>query len=1027
MPSQTRSAASAKRKGRAISAAAIVVCCAAMALWIVAGRRQSAVPERRPAPLGTVAPEQLLQQARDAFRRQDYPAAERIAARISEDAPESAAALVLAGDSAARQKQFEQALRYYARVVADDSAESIAAALSRGLVHKELGHAAEAEMALRTVLKHDPRNLPAHNGLAHLLGVSGRSWEAVPHFLEPVRQSQFGLQHLLLLGSMAPIVQDPELLSRCQQARPDNPVPLTGRARQIMFESSQFDEARRILERIVRSDPGQAEAQARLGRILIQRGTPQEILVWHQQLEKAGHDDPQVQAEIDQHPEIWVVRAEWAQQAGQPEAALRCCWEAVKRDPDHQVANYQLGLGLNRLQRSDEAQPFLARGQLLSELSNTAGLITTGLIGADRPQPEHVETMARTAEKLGRIWEAWGWCQVARQSTPLPAWASELEARVTPLLNPDLPRTLVTASPAMSVDLSTWPLPQWSAPEVPATPEFRPDTDSAVIPSAEQAIHFRDVAQEAGLSFVYFPGAELTAATGRMYETTGGGVAVLDLDCDDWPDLYFTQGSDWPPGSGSVHRLDRIFRNSGGTHLLDVTESAGISESGFSQGVTVGDFNNDGFQDLYVANIGGNRCFRNNGDATFSDVTDVTGTAGDRWTTSCLMADLNGDRLPDLYQVNYLSGDDVFSRVCTHSSGVSAGCGPEHFPAAGDLVFRNLGDDRFVDCTSGFDPAALRRKGLGIVAADFSGSGALDLYVANDAEPNSFFVNQSAASAGEIRFTEQALAAGIAFDGQGRPQAGMGIAADDASGDGRMDLFVTNYYLESNTLYQQQTAMTFTDVSHMARLSEPSHFLLGFGTQFLDADLDGWRDLVVANGHVHNLSRAGIPWQMEPQLFRNQGNGQFELAATAGDYFRGRFLGRGLARLDWNRDGREDFAVSHIGAPAALVTNASASSGHSVSLVCHGTESSRDAIGTIVRVTAGGRTWERQLTAGDGYQASNQRSLVFGLGDTAMIDTLNVRWPAGIRQTFHNIPSGAEILLVEGRAALFLSADSVAP
>jgi hypothetical protein len=245
----------------------------------------------------------------------------------------------------------------------------------------------------------------------------------------------------------------------------------------------------------------------------------------------------------------------------------------------------------------------------------------------------------------------------------------------------------------------------------------------------------------------------------------------------------------------------------------------------------------------------------------------------------------------------------------------------------------------------------------------------------------------------------------------------MGIAAGDADANGLVDLFVTNFADESDTLYLQQPGGLFIDMTRQAGLRSPSLFPLGFGTQFLDGDLDGLPDLVVSNGHVDDLRDVGQPYEMSPQYYRNVGGGRFEEleASSLGPFFEGKYLGRGLARLDWNRDGKEDFAVSHIGSPAALVVNRTEGAGHFVALQFRGVVSDRDAIGTTVRVTAAGQTRMLQLTAGDGYQASNQRRLVCGLGGAPLVEKLDVRWPSGILQSFTDLPADADFLLIEGR------------
>ncbi len=970
--------------------------------------------------VGTAQPPSadLLKQAREEFRKQKYSLSEKTAASIPSDSPEYLPAMIIAGDSAARQKRFEEAITFYQQIPEDSSTQSRSALLSLGLVHRELGHAAESEEALRKLLARDPKNLEAHNAMAHLLGVSGRSWEAVPHLLEPVRQSQFSIHHLLLLGSSAPIVQDPKFVDRCMKARPENLIPLIGHARHILFEDNRVAEARSILERVLKNSPEQTEAQVRLGWILLEAPSKADFLNWHQQLGDRA----------DSHPEMWVLRGTWAQRNDQHQEAVRCFAEALSRDPDHQTACFQMGLELQLLKMDQQAEPFRNRGALLTEFGETvAGIRSNG------PTHSSVRKAAELAEKLGRFREAWGWSRLAQGPNPEQAWATEVTRRVQPHLTTHTGKTSPEANPLKAVQLPAFPLPKF--PIVGDQQQFSDagtssqssTVNSTVKQSAKEpsGIAFHDVSAEVGLQFRYFNGAEAAEATGRMYEFTGGGAASLDYDGDHWPDILLTQGSSWPPNSAASEKTDQLYRNLSGQKMTNVTSVTGLREPGFSQGVTAGDYNHDGFVDLYVANIGQNRFFRNNGDGTFSDVTTETDTGGDgNWTTSCLLTDLNGDRLPDLYTVGYLAGDDVFTRVCPQANGIQAGCGPEHFSGSPDQIFLNQGDGRFEESKTAFADQSVAGKGMGILAADLSATGQIDLFVANDAMANFFYsivppVVADSAIGGDILLSEHALASGLAFDWQGRPQAGMGVAGGDADGDGLADVFVTNYYREANTLYTQRGPGLFEDTSRTSGLAESSYLMLGFGTQFLDADLDGWNDLVVANGHVHNLTAAGIPWQMRPQFYHNQGHGNYVERKDAGDYFAQENLGRGLARLDWNRDHRNDFIVSSLYNNAALVENQTAAAGNSITVSLRGTSCSRDAIGAVIRIVADDRSWVHQLFAGDGYQACNERKLVIGLGSSRQADELQIRWPDGQVQTFSSIAAGSDIMLIQGRRSYY--------
>ena len=496
------------------------------------------------------------------------------------------------------------------------------------------------------------------------------------------------------------------------------------------------------------------------------------------------------------------------------------------------------------------------------------------------------------------------------------------------------------------------------------------------------------------------------------------GCGVMDYDLAMLgPTSFSAPGGVWPvdplpnPGQGinsSENRGDGTFDN--------VTEMAGLGDGEFSQGLAVGDFDNDGFPDLFVGNVGHDRLYHNNGDGTFVDVTTTAHVGGaDAWTSSAAFADLNGDALPDLYVVHYLVLDEVLKRACKFN-GRPMGCAPTMFAAEQDRLYINQGDGRFLDQTETSGIIARDGKGLGIIVADFQNRGQLDVFVGNDTAANFFFVNATPSRGSTPFFREEGLLRGVALNEAGIAQASMGIGCDDADGDGQLDLYVTTFYADYNTLFLQQSDQTFTDVTRRVALREPTFNMLGFGTQFVDADLDGWPDLVVANGHVDRTFSTGVADAMPPQMFRNlQGKRFVEMPASGlGPYFQQRLLGRSMSRLDWNADGREDVCVVHLDAPAALLTNQSTPAGHWVALRLHGTASARDAVGARVRLTAGGRTWMRQITAGDGYMSANERRLVFGFGQISVVDQIEIVWPTGNRVVYENIPIEIDLIAVEG-------------
>lgn len=945
------------------------------------------------------SPNELARRARDEFYHGRLEQAQRLVQQAVARDPSSSRVLVAAGEIAAGANDSARALDYYQRIPADD--RSVDALVGHGAAADlliQLGRNSEAEIHFRRILAIDPNHVLGHRRLAALLCMAGRRRESSPHLLALVRQGQHDLDELALLGNVDQIFDSASLIEQQRLLAPDEPLHLLAAGR-IALLKNDTSRAAQLLKQVIAAAPDQREAHISFGRTVVELGRDDEIRAWHAQLP----------AEVADDPDVWILRGGWCERRGDPASAIRCYWEAVRRDPDQWKSNYQIARLLDA-QGDARGTPFLERSKLLKSLSDVLkDMLVSGF------DAERLLESGRLTERLGRPWEAWAWYAAAAKPPYEAPGAAAHRDRLEGALSDATPQTLDSANPALAVDLSMFPLPDWAA----AGRNF----DQGPSPNGLDVapVAFRDLAQSAGLKFTFENGHDPQVPGLRTWQSFGGGVAVLDFDGDAWPDIHLTQGSDAiPPDTGPQRPADRLFRNLGSGQFADVTAESGVGDERYSQGVAAGDYDDDGFTDLYVANIGTNRLYHNNGDGTFSDVTDASELGGFVWTASCLLADLNGDALPDIYEVTYLAGRGPFERLCWDSDLQEHHiCPPTSFDAEPDRLLLNRGDGTFEDVSSQAGILAPQGKGLGIVAADFENTGRLDLLVANDTTANFYFVNLAQTRGGIPVFQESAVAAGCAYDANGRAQASMGIAVEDADGDGLLDMCVTNFLNEYAVLYRQHPQGMFADVSSAMGLKEPTGRRLGFGTQFLDGDLDGWPDLVVANGHVDDFSGKELPYRMLPQYFANQGGRRFiELTGTrAGAYFERPELGRGLARLDWNRDGREDFVVSHLDTPAALVTNQTERAGHFVALSFRGIESGRDAIGTTVRLTAGGRVRMRQLTAGDGYYASNQRQLVFGLGSAdAPVDCL-VRWPSGREQQFAGLEVDREWLLIEGRPA----------
>ncbi len=929
----------------------------------------------------------LLQQGREALQQRNYGVALSLAEQLLERDGSNFEAMLLAGETAAATGNFEQAQTLFKAIPA--TAVNTVAIARRNAADIELMHykrLSSAEQLFRQALSHDPYDLVSNEHLAFVLGVTSRNWDVIPYRLKLIELDRVEPLHLYLLSLSEAAMENDDLVSDYHHHAPDDPGPLVAMSR-MAFEERDYSTAATLAARAISINPKLVEAHIKLGKAILETGNDDALIEWHAALP----------VEAEAHPEIWVLRAAWAQRSAASMAAARCYWEAVRRDANHQTANYQLGRELAGLGRNIEAQPFLQRAENLQEYVNAVKVAVTL-----QHETELIKA-AEIAERLGLVWEAYAWFRISLEINPTPASDAKCQQlRSTYFDRAKLTtRNIAKANPALQLDLSDLPLADFSPSSV--------DRGAVATNGLTSQPSFRNDATSVGLSFRYYNGGDPTQDIRKMYEFTGGGVAILDFDGDGWPDIHLTQGCDWPPDSRQRLHYDRLFRSSDGVYE-DVTVAACVDEHAFSQGATVGDFDNDGFPDLYVSNIGKNSLFRNNGDGTFSRHEHLSGSEVARWTTSCLLADINSDGLPDLYDVNYLSGENVFTAEC-ESSGI---CMPQTFPAEQDQLYLNQGDGSFTNATELAGIQAEGGKGLGVAFAELGGEGVPGLFIANDSETNFFFRN-TAEQGTFPQFVEEGLLTGLAVNDDGRAEACMGVAVGDANGDALLDVYVTNFYHESNTLFIQANTSDFRDATHQAGLRDPSMQMLGFGTQFLDTDLDGWLDLFVANGHIDDFRDTGTPFQMRPQYFHNLGTGRFQEVADSGEYFQDVYLGRAVARLDWNKDGRDDLLVGHLDSDVALLTNTTHPTNNYLAVQLRGTVSSRDAIGTVVRVELADRVITRQLTAGDGYQASNERRLVFGLGAANKVDALTVQWPSGHQQTTNNVSVNHELLFVEHR------------
>ncbi|MEO2019397.1 MAG: FG-GAP-like repeat-containing protein [Fuerstiella sp.] len=954
----------------------------------------------------TVDVDQLLIEARKALHHQQNVRAGELANKILRHQPNHADARMIAAIAASEQGNYEEAVRHCAGVSEDAGPVFVDAQCMAGnLALNYLGDLSSAEAFYARANLADPNNLVALDRLSYLLALQTRTRELVPRQLVLIRKQVISSNRLLSLAHSDLLFPDVDLLRTLRTQEPEHPGLMLGDAR-LAEVRKDFTAAKKLVGAAVRFDPKLNEAHARLGQILLHVGSVEELQRWQQQLPPSAM----------QHPLTWITLGQLAERFDNPTGAARCFREAGLRDAASLPANYMLGRQLSSLGRPEDAGPFLQRARALEKYRR---IFDSGSVSDSSRQftAELLQKAQTAAESLGLIWEAYGFSWLAGRTPPTPLWAEEALGRLQPQLsNLPLTRTAPQFNMFRRVDLSNYEL---------SIEDIIPGIESTSIGRNQSAgeVHFENIAKRVGIEFPYDNGVDSSiSGAQRPYDFTGGGIAAFDADGDSWPDLYFSQGCVLEDQTGKPlrGRADQIFRNQQGNRFTDVSRVSLPQDLDYSQGVATGDFNNDGFTDLFIGNLGPNRLMRNNGDGTFSEVSSSIDNNAAQWTTSCLICDLNGDDWPDLYSVNYLSGD-ILSRVCRDETGRRNSCAPQSFPSAQDRIHLSDGSGKFVDVT---DSSGIRRsngKGLGIVVADVNQDRKLDLFIANDGVPNFLFEN--AGDSGRIAFREVATERGVAVNNEGLSEACMGGVIEDLDLDFHPELLVTNFLDETNTLYTGAGPNGFfRDVTWTSGLGSPSLPVLGFGIQVLDGELDGLPDLVVANGHVDDFTDRGVPYRMMPQYFRNLGGLRFALQGpkSIGEYFSLTDLGRCVTRLDWDRDGAEDIVIGTLDGGTSLLHNRTLSRGSSVTVRLRSVTSQRDAFGAIVSVTTNDRSVTRQLAAGDGYQASNERILVFGLGDASQKTQIAITWINGLRQNFAEVDFDHEYTAVEGRAGLYM-------
>ena len=523
-------------------------------------------------------------------------------------------------------------------------------------------------------------------------------------------------------------------------------------------------------------------------------------------------------------------------------------------------------------------------------------------------------------------------------------------------------------------------------------------------------IAFTDITAQAGINFRH------VASPDKKYivESMSGGLALFDYDNDGDLDIYLVNSLTVDLVKTKEKTKSQLYRNDGGGKFTEVAEKAGVSDIGWGMGVAVGDYNNDGFEDLYVTCLGPDYLFKNNGNGTFTNVTAKAGVSDPRWSTGASFVDYDRDGYLDLFVSNYVDFDvnnlPEFGKgkQCQYKS-IPVQCGPRGLKGAGDSLYRNNGDGTFTDVSKAAgvsDPDGY--YGLGVITSDFDEDGLIDIYVANDSTPNFHYRNK-----GDGTFEEIGFSSGTAVNENGSEQGSMGVTVGDYDHDGKLDLFVTNFADEYNTLYHNNGKNSFTDLSFAAKVAAVSLPYVGWGTKFFDYDNDGWVDLLVANGHVYPQ----LPgYRQRRLLHRNNRDGTFtEVSAEFGGVLTENRVSRGVAFGDIDNDGDIDLIIADLDGPPQLLRNDGGNTNNSIMIKTVGVKSNRSGIGARVTVVSGDLTQTDEVRSGDSYLSQSDLRLSFGLEKRTKVDSIQVLWPSGVVDKISGVGVNRIVTIKEGQ------------
>jgi hypothetical protein len=524
-------------------------------------------------------------------------------------------------------------------------------------------------------------------------------------------------------------------------------------------------------------------------------------------------------------------------------------------------------------------------------------------------------------------------------------------------------------------------------------------------------VQFVNIASEAKVAFKHENGA---TPQKYMPETMAGGSIILDYNNDGWPDIFFVNGGSFVDKQKAAGARHRLYRNNKDGTFTDVTATSGIGVSGFGMGACSADYDNDGWPDLYITSVGGNKLYHNNGSGAFTDVTDKARVGSQLWSASCAFGDIDNDGYVDLYVTNYVDFSVQNNKYCVYTGDTRVYCHPNVYNGVPDILYRNNGDGTFTDVSRAAGIYRPDGKGLGVVFGDYDGDGWIDIYVANDSTPNFLFHNK-----GKGVFEEVGLLAGVAVGSDGQALAGMGTDMGDVDGDGLLDIFVTNLDRQTHNLYRNLGKGLFADVTFESGVGEATLPFVGFGAVFFDYDNDTDLDLAIANGDVIDnvsLFRDSTSYEQRNLLLQNDGMGKFrDVGPASGPGFALKKPSRSLSAADIDNDGDLDLLIGNVGQTADLLRNDGGNNNNSLSIRTVGSKSNRDGIGARLKLTIAGKVLLQEVRAGSSYLSQSDLRVHFGMGKAPRAERLEIRWPSGAVEMLKDVEANQILTVTEGR------------